>query len=100
MKRGDHVLHVRYYVVRVLLHPGAHPRKVPVRFSDMDPITKVSVLAMVQAGDLVTLPDGCIAEGVREHTNEVDAHGDREVHAREYPDEDFRVVLTSAEPLL
>lgn len=96
----EHGVHVRFFVVRVLLHmPGPRARPRPVTFADMDTPTRLTVLALVQAGNLVTLPDGCICEGVKEFSNELDAHAHREELARTYPEEDFRVIITSAEPV-
>lgn len=87
---------MKYFVVKVILHapPGRRPR--PVRFSDMDLVTKGTVLLMVQAGELCQLPDGCICEGVKEFRHEEDAHRYRDDQAMRFPSEDFRVAATSA----
>jgi hypothetical protein len=92
-------LALKFFVVRVILHQPSAARKRPVRYSDMTTPAQLAVLAMVKAGDLCQLPCGAIAEGVKEHTNEVDAHKHREQLASRHPGEDFRVIIETAQAL-
>lgn len=100
MARADNGFAVRYFLVRVVLVQRGPRTGKPVRFADMDPATRVAVHMALEAGDLCKLPDGCIAEGVKEFRNEDDAHYHHAQHVASYPGEDFRVILTSAQPLL
>lgn len=80
---------VRFGVVRVLLHYTAQ----------MSLGAEVATRPLIDAGELVQLPDGNIAEYVRlddgglaEFQNEQDARSHREALRLQKPDEDFRVV--------
>lgn len=93
---ADNSVGLKFFVVRVILHKPNGARARPVRYSDMTTPAQLAVLAMVKAGDLCQLPCGAIAEGVKEHRNEVDAHRHRESLASRHPGEDFRVVIETA----
>jgi len=85
-----------FWVMRVLLHPGAHR---PVTLGDMEAKAAVATLALVATGDLCCLPDGCIAEPVEVFTSELDARAHRVALRSDCPGEDFRIVLNTDCPV-
>lgn len=96
---ADNRIDMRVFLVRVILMlPERGPAR-PVRFSDMDIAARVMMHGLLESGAVCKLPDGCFAEGVKEFSNEVDAHAAQAKLQREYPDEAFRVILTSANAL-
>jgi hypothetical protein len=84
----------QYIVSRVLLHEG---RKVQLQMLP-DGVAS-SIQAEVDAGGLALLPDGSIVEPVQVYAEEPPAHEHRDRLAALYPDEDFRVVMTSEMPV-
>jgi hypothetical protein len=85
--------------MRVLLHQGHQGvigARAAIKLSDMMPGHQVATLVSIAAGKFCLLPDGCIAEPAEVFDRQEDAHSHRDQLAREYPSEDFRVVLNSS----
>lgn len=85
---------LEFWVMRVLLHPG--PMKRPMTLRNVDEATHRAVMVHVQANELTTLPDGCIAEPVAQYPSQSEAHAEREKYAHDDPTGDYRVVLNSS----
>jgi hypothetical protein len=88
---------IEYWVMRVMLHPGPPP--VQLRLEHMSPGAAVATLALLHAGDLALLPDGCICEPV-EIFDRMDGHDEEKAHelrARLVRDTgaDYRVILNT-----
>ncbi len=82
------------WLCRVLLHPG--PLRQRMRIGDLTPQAHEAVLAKIVAGELGTLPDGCIVEPVSSHPSESDAAAARVRAMHDKPADDWRVVITMA----
>lgn len=81
-----------FWVMRVMLYQG---RPVQLSLDSMTPGAYVATQALVNTGSLALLPDGSIAEPVEVFDVELEAHAHRERLRRQYPGEDFRVVLNA-----
>jgi hypothetical protein len=81
-----------YWIVRVLVH---HGRK--VQLSWLTPGERSATQAEIDAGSFLMLGDGCIAEPVERCDEEPKAHERREELRKEFPKEDFRVVMLAPE---
>lgn len=82
-----------FWVLRALLHQHGKARGRPVNLDHCTPASMVAVLALVNTGDYVLLPDGTICEPVEVYVSQVDAEAEREKLALTYPAEDFRVIM-------
>jgi len=85
---------LEFWVMKVLLHPG--PMKRPMTLRNINDATHAAVMVHVQAGELTTLPDGCIAEPVEQYPTQMEAHAEREKFASDDRVGDYRVVLNSS----
>lgn len=82
------------WLCRVVLHPG--PVRRQLKLSDLTEQSSQAVMAKIIAGELGTLPDGCIVEPVMSYATELDAAAAREKAQADRPDDDWRVVVTMA----
>lgn len=83
---------IEVWLCKVLLHPG--PVRRPLNVVDLSARSHQATMAKVIAGELGTLPDGCIIEPITAHRTEAEAHAARDAAMAEHPGEDFRVVVT------
>lgn len=90
MPRTQQTPDAEYVVVRVVQKDGRD-----VRLSDMNLLTRLSTLALIEGGVLALLPDGRLAKPVEGFTREVFAHERRVQLRRDNPGVDFRVLLTA-----
>lgn len=84
---------VEYWVVRVALHKGRkHARQPDLLIG----VTEEGIegCAYVEDG-FILLPDGNIAETIEMHAEEPAAHEHRERLRKQYPGEDFRVIMNA-----
>lgn len=82
---------MEYWVMRVLLHEG----RGPVQLSLMTPGAYIATMALITAGSLAMLPDGCICEPVEVFDEQEQAHELRARLMRENTGADFRVVISA-----
>lgn len=88
-------MRVEFWVVEVICHYPGGPR---VRLDGLDERTRAQAMCRVEAGELLCLPDGSIAEPVHVFAGEESAHRERERLMKRKPAADYRVVMSSPVP--
>lgn len=83
--------------MRVLLHPG--PMRHEVKMGDLVPAEKRHVVGLIEAGELLCLPDGCIAEPVEVFDSQESCAVHCEKMKRDDAGSDYRLVITMEVPV-
>lgn len=81
---------VEYWVMRVLTDEDG-----PVTLDRCTPASTIAINSLCMLGHMAILPDRTIAEPVEVFEAEALAHKHRAELVREYPREDFRVVMNA-----
>lgn len=87
--KAQQSVEAEHWVIRVMQKDGRD-----VRLSDMNLLTRLSTLALVNSDALVLLPDGRIGKPVEGYTSEEFAHERRMQLRADHPGVDFRVIMT------